>query len=420
VQARELVLPFSVLSGGISDFSHWNRQVSRKQASGRERDALEDTLSEVAEGWVRAIDAYQVPVVTLAETTGIEAVCRMFEKLNGTGVKLGPYELLTACFWPQALSLRQLWFKARSDYPIIAEFAVDPYYILQIIALLTSSPPLCTLRYVLTLQASTIEDWWDRAVEGVARGLEILRDDRGVLTPGWLPYKPIVMPFAAIFVKMARPGSPTTGAIRQKLVRWFWCAVFGQTYDQGSNGQAAEDVLDLLAWCAGGEPPASVSGFRFDPRVRRDVTTRRSALYRGTMWLILSRGRRDLRSGAKLTGHLITKDRIDGHHIFPRAYLDRQGVETRLRDCVLTRTLIDRTTNQSLQARAPADYLPRIGAVQEAQKLRELLQSHLLPGEPDSPLWRNDFEGFLAWPRGHTRRESRRRSPTHQGAYIRG
>jgi hypothetical protein len=129
-------------------------------------------------------------------------------------------------------------------------------------------------------------------------------------------------------------------------------AVFGQTYDQGSNSQAAKDVGELLAWCVGGEPPESVSGFRFDPEVLRDITTRQSALYRGTMCLILSYGPRDVHSGAKLTGHLIAQSRIDGHHVFPRAYLDRQGVEARLRDCVLNRTLIDRTTNQSLRARA--------------------------------------------------------------------
>jgi hypothetical protein len=57
---------------------------------------------------------------------------------------------------------------------------------------------------------------------------------------------------------------------------------------------------------------------------------------------------------------------------------------------------MDRTTNQALQARAPADYLVQIRTPLGAQHFRELLQSHLLPSEPDSPLWRNDFEAFLA------------------------
>lgn len=396
VQARELVLPLSLLKGGLGDFVRWSRQLARMRATDRERNALEDALSEVAESWVRSIDAYQFPVVTLSETTGVEAVCRMFEKLNGKGVKLGPFELLTARFWPQDISLRRLWVQARSDHPIIAEFGVDPYYILQIVSLVTSSPPVCTLKNVLTLQASTIEEWWDRAVQSLARGLEILRGDCGVIAPKWFPYKTILLPLAAVLAKLTRPASPEAGAIRQKLVQWFWCSMFGKTYEQASNTQAARDVVELLSWCDGGEPPESVRRFHFDPHVLRQATPPQRAHYHGTLCLILSRGPRDLHSGAKLTADVIAKYRIDSHHVFPRAYLDRQGVDVRLRDCVLNRTLIDRTSNQSLQMRAPADYLAQIQASLGPEKSRELLQSHLLPGEPNSPLWRDDFEGFLA------------------------
>lgn len=49
-----------------------------------------------------------------------------------------------------------------------------------------------------------------------------------------------------------------------------------------------------------------------------------------------------------------------------------------------------------MQTRAPADYLTQLRTMLGAQKLEELLQSHLLPSEPDSPLWRNDFEEILA------------------------
>jgi hypothetical protein len=230
------------------------------------------------------------------------------------------------------------------------------------------------------MQPSTIEAWWTRAVESLGKGLEILRDDCGVIAPKWLPYHTIVIPLAAVLAKLTRPVSPEAGAIRQKLVRWFWCAVFGQAYDQGSNTRALKDVVELLAWCAGGELPESVSGFQFDPRVLRDATTRQRALYYGTMCLILSRGPRDVHSGAKLTGDLIAEYRSDDHHVFPRAYLDRHGVAARLRDCVLNRTLINRTTNKSVQTRAPADYLAQLRTTFGAQKFQELLQSHLVPG----------------------------------------
>jgi hypothetical protein len=396
LQAQQLVLPLTVLKNGLSDFRRWSQKVARTQSQEGERDILEEALGEVDERWMQPIASYQFSVVTLSETTSAEAVCRMFEKLHLTGIRLSPFELLTARFWPKQISLRRLWEKAQDGHPIIADFLIDPYYIVQIISLVTSSPPLCTRKHILTLQPGTIAAWWDRTVESLARALEILRDDCGVIAPKWLPYSPLVMPLAAVLAKLTQPVSPQAGAIRQKLARWFWCSVFRQTYEQGSNSQAARDVGELLAWCAGGIPPESVRAFQFDPQLLREATTRQSALYCGTMCLILSRGPRDVYSGAKLRGELITGYRIDDHHVFPRAYLDRHGMTARLRDCVLNRTLIVRTTNKSLHTRAPADYLEQIRRTLGAGTFQELLQSHLLPSEPDSPLWRNDFERFLA------------------------
>jgi hypothetical protein len=96
----------------------------------------------VEERWIWPIAAYQFSVVTLSQTTSVEAVCHMFVKLHATGVKLSPFELPNARFWPQDISVRRLWADARSDYPIISEFAINPYYILQIISLIARTTPV--------------------------------------------------------------------------------------------------------------------------------------------------------------------------------------------------------------------------------------------------------------------------------------
>ena len=140
-----------------------------------------------------------------------------------------------------------------------------------------------------------------------------------------------------------------------------------------------------------------MAGVRFDPRVLRDTAPRQRALYRGTICLVLRRGPRDFHNGAKLTGDLIIEHGVDDHHVFPQAYLDRQGMVPRLRDCVLNRTLIDRTTNRRITDRAPTDYMAQIRTSLGADTFQGLLRSHLLSGDQESPLWRNDFEGFLAW-----------------------
>ena len=67
-----------------------------------------------------------------------------------------------------------------------------------------------------------------------------------------------------------------------------------------------------------------------------------------------------------------------------------------MRDCVLNRTLIDRTTNQMIKDRAPSEYLADIRKT-PGFPFEDVLKSHYLPAGDDTPFWSNDYEAFLAW-----------------------
>jgi len=407
VQARDLLLPLSVLKGGAGGFGQWNRKVARQLAD-KERIALEDALDSIEEKWIHAIDDYHFPVVTLSDQTEPDALCTIFETLNRTGVKLSVFELLTARFWPQNLKLRALWEKALADHPVIADFEVDPYYVLQGISLASRKAPSCKRSDVLNMAASDITDWWDKVVLGLATGLEILRDDCNVMLPKWLPYQTMLPPLAAVLARAGSPKTAEAGAQREKLKRWFWCAVFGQVYEGAPNSKSAKDVVEILPWLSGGDLPESVTSFRFDPRALRDVTPRQRAIYRGAICLILGRGARDFHTQAVITGNLMAEEGIDDHHVFPAAYLERRGVApARMRDCVLNRTLIDRTTNQMISDRAPSDYLAEIRNT-PGFPFEAMLGSHGLPAGVDSPLLRDDYVAFLAWRQERLWQEIRR------------
>lgn len=394
LQAEELLLPLSVLKGGAGGFGQWGRKVARK-LSDQDRIRLEDALDDIEEKWIRVIDDYHFPVVTLSDQTEPDALCTIFETLNRTGVKLSVFELLTARFWPQDIRLRALWDKALADHPIIAAFDVDPYYILQAISLASRKAPSCKRSDVLNMEGADITAWWDKVVSGLAAGLKILRDDCKVMLPKWLPYQTVLPPLAAVLAKVGIPKSAEAGAQREKLKRWFWCVVFGQVYESAPNSKSAKDMTEIPAWLAGGPEPDAVASFRFDPRALRDVTPRQRAIYRGAICLLLGSGARDFHTQAVITGKLLDEEGIDDHHVFPAAYLEREGIgPARLRDCVLNRTLIDRTTNQIINDRAPSDYLAEIRAT-PGFPFAAVLASHGLPAGPTSPLLRDDFDAFL-------------------------
>lgn len=399
LQAKNMYLPLSVLKGGAGQFSQWARKVARKMPD-QQRIELEDSLYKIEEKWIQIIDDYHFPVVTLSDTTKPDALCTIFETLNRTGVKLSVFELLTARFWPQNINLRELWEKTLEQHQIIGDFEVDPYYVLQAISLACRKSPSCKRSEVLNLAPADISNWWAKVTDGLAAGLHMLRDDCKVTLPKWLPYQTMLAPLAAVIAKCGSPKTPEAGAQREKLKRWFWCAVFGQVYESAPNSKSAKDVTELPAWLSGGALPESVSTFRFDPKALRDVTPRQRSIYRGIICLILGSGTgaRDFHTQAVITGKLILEQGIDDHHVFPANFLEtKKGIAlARLRDCILNRTLIDRTTNQMISDRAPSDYLKEIRGT-AGFPFEVVLESHCLPTGDDAPFWTDDYESFLAW-----------------------
>jgi hypothetical protein len=393
-QAEALVLPLSVLSAGRGGFDDWlDEAVELADESLGEPGDLRKGLRKVRQDWLVPLEEYEFPMVTLSEGTSALAVCTIFETLNRTGVKLSAFDLMVARMWPQDLRLRDLWADALRRHPIIADFDVDPFQVLQAIALARPDrgrPPSCRRRDVLGLAVEQVRSGWRPVVQGLAAGLELLRDRCGVLLPRLLPYNMMLVPLAATLAAAPAKGAAQDATL-SKLRRWFWCSVFGQTYESSPNVQAATDFSELTGWIAGGRLPRSVAGFTFQPQQIRTITVRQRSLYRGAMALLLSQGARDFRTGTVLTPSLMAKGRFDDHHVFPPAFLARHKLD----DSFLNRTMMDDSTHRRTRGSAPSRYLDEIEAEVGAKTLGAVVASHLLPRSRKSGLRRDDFSSFL-------------------------
>lgn len=174
--------------------------------------------------------------------------------------------------------------------------------------------------------------------------------------------------------------------------------VIGQIYENAPNSQSAKDVQEVGSWLKGAEPPSQISSFSFEPTTLYEVTPKQRALYRGVIALLLSRDPRDFHEVKPLTRSVINEKNVDDHHIFPDAYLKDAGVkEVKRRDCILNRTLIDRSTNQSLCRKDPQSYFGEMRNRLGKPAFTKLLTSHLIPEDDDSPLMKNEYDLFLEW-----------------------
>ncbi|HNQ34470.1 MAG TPA: DUF262 domain-containing protein [bacterium] len=404
-QARELVFPMQNLFGVSGGFSAWQNEVLRACSGDKSYILnLQEKLSKIHDQWIQPVEEYRFPMVTLNEETSAPAVCMIFETLNRTGIKLGVFDLLTARFWPKDFNMRMKWDEAKDAHSMIEEYKIDPYYLLQIIAMLEpgldkegkAKVPSIKRGEILNMKVEQARRGWDAAVMGLKNALLMLRDDCGILDSSLIPYNTIIVPMSAILATQTNVKGPEWGANRIKIQKWFWCSVFGQHYENAPNSQAEKDFGELKQWLNGGVPPESVRNFNFDIDLRQ-VGPRQRAVYKGVMALILKNGAMDFYKRGKITSQLLAdkKNPVDDHHIFPRAFCDTNNMPVSLRDCILNRTYIDRETNHSLNKRKPSDYFREIRDKQGKAEVDDLFKSHAMPIGDTSPVLSDNFNAFL-------------------------
>ena len=311
-------------------------------------------------------------------------------------MKLTTFELLTARFWKDGINLRTLWEKAIDDYPVLVDYDVQPYQIIQGISLITYPSASCKREDILNLDAAAINSRWDLVVESMVDGLSILRTDCMILNDKWLPTSGMLGPLAAILAIGTKCPSATKGVRRSQIVKWLWCSIFSQRYEAAANTRGEKDVNDLRTWFADRNTvPVSVAQFSFDDSLLRTVSSKGAGVYKGVVCLSLKTngGSLDFVTGAPIAHQLITSGLVDDHHIFPKAYLanTKKITDKTKINCVINRTLIDRETNKMIRDKAPSNYISSL----RAPNVPLVLDSHLIPSGSTSPLYTDDYEAFL-------------------------
>lgn len=407
-QAENRLLPLETLFGTVGGVAGWVQQVSDVLSNTKEEMLdIQRELNQDIERWIEPIKKYIFPVITLSDSTGPAAICTIFETLNRRGIKLSPFELLTARFFHGGNNLRELWAAAKTGNPEFERYDVDPYAVLQATTLrVHDAQPTCKRSALMELKNEDIDKHWESVVAALGEALAILRDDCGVLGARWLPYSSMLVPFAAVLAKQPLGHSPEAGANRAKLIRWFWCSALSQRYDSSANRKSEEDYMTLSAWMSGKDAPDYVKNFSFELGLLDSTSPKQRARYAALMSLQQRRDPKlgkqsslDFHTGKSITPELIDLFGIDDHHVFPLDHLGEDRKNDRSpANGILNRTLIDAKTNKKIGGRAPKEYLGDVKKALEPAgvEVSTVLNSHMIDATAGAALWKDDFEAFLA------------------------
>jgi hypothetical protein len=320
---------------------------------------------------IAAFQHYHVPVIALKKETTKEAVCLVFEKVNTGGKKLDSFELLTAIYAADDFNLRDDWLGEPRDgeegrlarlsrYNVLKNIASTDF--LQAIALLHTSdvraqaiaqgitnpkelPPVsCQRKAILNLPLAAYRRYADHVEEGFSRAARFLTLLK-VFSATDVPYRTQIVPLAAILVRLSERWEQQH--VRKHLARWFWCGVFGELYGSATETRFAKDFVEVPSWVDGGAVPTTIIDASFSPDRLRTLRSRLSAAYKGLNALLKVVGACDLRSGQPIEYSLFWEESVDIHHIFPKAWCEKHGIERGDYDGIVNKTLSQRAPTAS-------------------------------------------------------------------------
>ncbi len=194
------------------------------------------------------------------------------------------------------------------------------------------------------------------------------------------------------YVEGTKELSPTEKSRAYTLIRqWYWSSVFTERYSSAVESKSLSDTLELIEAFKNSESvPSMVADARTKITSLNFYTVSRSgsAVYRGIMNLIALNHARDFLQVDAIEFH-----NLEDHHIFPQAFLRRQGFGNKDKskiNTILNRTLITDETNRKISATSPREYLKWIPG-----DVEEVLRPHFIDSECIEAMKENNYERFL-------------------------
>ncbi|MCX5057539.1 MULTISPECIES: DUF262 domain-containing protein [unclassified Streptomyces] len=368
---------------------------------------------------LQQVRAFQVPMIRLAASTSMDAVCAVFERVNTGGVPLNVFELLTATYAGDReyvdgtgdyYQLPEVWREIKqglaAKYPVFGrldssiENGLSSIDFLQAIALVRTwerkqagigSTVSCKRRDLLDLPLADFVRLAPKLAEAFAWVGDFL-ERQCIVRPSDLPYKTQLVPLAAVRA-ILDTALDSLGA-EEKTEQWYWCGVLGEMYGGSTETRFTRDVEQLVPWIAQEDraPDTVTDAFFFADRLD-SLTTRNSAAYKGIYALLIKQGAVDWHyTDSPLNPGRLDEYSVDVRQVFPKTWFRRGNSEGLPTNSIVNKTPLSYRAAMDMTG-APASYVSTMVAASDMRPewFDDVLATHLI--DPEA-LRDNDYERF--------------------------
>lgn len=305
---------------------------------------------------LRGIRNYVYRMDVLERTMSYEEVTEIFVRVNSLGAKLRSSDLALAQItakWRNSLKT----FQDFQDHCAKAGFDLDlGLHLKTLVSFATGQSRFLT---VGSLSVDTLQAGWKEAVRGTEFAINFLKSNVGIESPALLSSPFLIVALAYFGHKRDFDLTPEEA---DDLRFWALAANAKGRFSRGSSETILDQDLALIR--QGGGAQELLDRLRLQVG-RLDVSpeelagrNQRSAFFKTMFLAFRSAGAKDWRSNLAISlDHSGVQDRLQFHHIFPKAVL-KHKFTAREADDIANLAFISGKTNRAISDKAPTIYLP--------------------------------------------------------------
>lgn len=342
------------------------------------------------------IATFNIPYLSLPRNTSKETALNVFIQMNTSSSPLTAYDIVVAQVEAgTGQSLHDLVEDLSSVVPEAVRYLNPADWVLAVAALLQEKTPTKATYLDSSFIDGLIRDW-EKIKQGIQRACEFLSDQK-LFDNQRLATDVVLYPLAALW-----SGVPDyldgAGRARSILTKYLWCAFFTERYERTSATRALVDFKELtqvLKDTFAGIPKVfDEDEFPLPTKeelIQAGWPKRRDRLPRAILALSLNGGAQDFADSSPVNESNIKQREY--HHLYPDAFLQKQGYKDKAIYRALNCGLVTWKTNRNMAAKAPSIYMKeRLGAGIEVAAIKQRLDTHLINHKK---LVSDDYEKFI-------------------------
>jgi len=325
---------------------------------------------------LRNILKYEFSVIGLGSDRNYEEVVEIFIRVNSLGTKLKSSDLALAQItakWNGSLALFESFQEELNEEVSIGTI---------VRALNTTITGQAKFDKVGKMTKEVLEGNWKATQENIKAALDFLET--------FIPAALISPYFVVLLTWWAKNGRELNSDLKKWVIlasqKGRYSGSTETSLDQDLKANNAEELLSLLKKRFGNLEtlPEDLGG--------RNTNSG----YFSTMFLAMkAAGAKDWKSGLGISiEHLAKKNKIEFHHIFPKAFMRGVVPDAEIND-IANLAFIGSETNKWITNRAPEEYFAELRQEKGDEEFDKLLLAQCVPNDPE--LWRQDnYKVFIA------------------------